>query len=279
MQLDQLKQVVEVLIFSSDIPLPADQIRQLVEETDLDTIAKAVDELNQEYRNTGRTFQITHVAGGYQLVTHENYAAWVRKLFQGRLKTKLSQAGLETLSVIAFKQPVSKPEIEAIRGVNCDGVLHTLLERKLITISGREDGPGRPLLFKTTREFLRYFGVNEISDLPRPKEIDELFKENAVQQNLLADLESPPNAPPESAAPGGAAPESVAEGAAEGSEPERENGDATASGGEPGGPSAVTGDAAPDEPGSGEPEIEGTLEPPPADPASVEASGAADAAE
>ncbi|MDM7924697.1 MAG: SMC-Scp complex subunit ScpB [bacterium] len=195
MQLEQLKQVVEVLIFASDIPLPADQIRATVEETTAEDVVRAVDELNAEYRRTDRTFQIVHVAGGYQMVTHENYTSWVRKLFAGRLKQKLSQAAMETLSVIAFRQPVGKPDIEAIRGVNCDGVIRTLLERKLITLSGRDDGPGRALLYKTTREFLRYFGVNDISDLPKPKELEELFKESGVQQNLLADLPEPGDGP------------------------------------------------------------------------------------
>ncbi len=195
MQLEQLKQVVEVLIFASDIPLPVDQIRATVEETTTADVARAVDELNVEYRRTDRTFQIVHVAGGYQMVTHENYTSWVRKLFAGRLKQKLSQAAMETLSVVAFRQPVGKPDIEAIRGVNCDGVIRTLLERKLITLSGRDDGPGRALLYKTTREFLRYFGVNDISDLPKPKELEELFKESGVQQNLLADLPEPGDGP------------------------------------------------------------------------------------
>jgi len=181
MQVELLKQVVEVLVFASDIPLPAEQIRAIVEETTADEIVRAVEELNSDYRQTGRTFQIVHIGGGYQMVTHENYAAWLKKLFQGRLKQKLSQAALETLSVIAFRQPVAKPDIEAIRGVNCDGVIRTLLERKLVTISGRADGPGKPLLLKTTQEFLRHFGVNNISDLPKPKEIEELFKENGVQ--------------------------------------------------------------------------------------------------
>ena len=181
MQVEQLKQVVEVLVFASDIPLPADQIKAIIEETAADDIVRAVEDLNNDYRRTDRTFQIVHVGGGYQMVTHENYAAWVKKLFQGRLKQKLSQAALETLSVIAFRQPVAKPDIEAIRGVNCDGVIRTLLERKLVTIAGRAEGPGKPLLLKTTREFLRHFGVNDISDLPRPKEIEELFKENGVQ--------------------------------------------------------------------------------------------------
>ncbi len=177
MDLEQLKQIVETLIFASDVPISADQIKQLVVDAPADDIQKAVDELNVEYRNSNRTFHIVHIAGGYQMVTHESYAAWVKKLFQGRIKTKLSQAAMEALSVIAFRQPVSKTEMEAIRGVNCDGVVRTLLERKLVTISGRGEGPGKPLLYKTTKEFLRYFGVNDISDLPKPRELEELFKE------------------------------------------------------------------------------------------------------
>jgi segregation and condensation protein B len=181
--LDQLKPIIETLIFASDVPIPAENIKALVEETTVEDIQKAVDQLNHEYSQTGRTFHIVHIAGGYQLVTHASYASWVKKLFQGRIKTKLSQAAMEALSVIAFRQPVSKPEIESIRGVNCDGVVHTLLDRKLITISGRGEGPGKPLLFKTTREFLRYLGINDLADLPRPREIEELFKE----QNADAD--------------------------------------------------------------------------------------------
>jgi segregation and condensation protein B len=168
---------VETLIFASDEPIPAEQIKTLVEDAAIEDIQKTVEELNTEYRNTDRTFHIVHIAGGYQLVTHESYASWVKKLFQGKIKTKLSQAAMEALSVIAFRQPVSKTEVEAIRGVNCDGVVRTLLERRLITISGRGEGPGKPLIYKTTKEFLRYFGVNDIADLPRPREIEELFKE------------------------------------------------------------------------------------------------------
>lgn len=182
MEMEQLKQVVEVLIFASDIPITVEQIRNLVEEAKSEEIQNAIEILNQEYRQTQRTFQIVRMGGGFQIVTHENFAPWVKKLFQGRLKTKLSQAALETLSVIAFRQPVSKTEIEAIRGVNCDGVIRTLLERKLITIGGRAQGPGRPLLYKTTPEFLQYFGINDISELPRPKEIEELFKEEQLQE-------------------------------------------------------------------------------------------------
>jgi segregation and condensation protein B len=183
MDLDQLKPIVETLVFASDVPLPAENIKALVEETTIEDVQKAVDQLNHDYTQTARTFHIVHIAGGFQLVTHSSYASWVKKLFQGRIKTKLSQAAMEALSVIAFRQPVSKPEIESIRGVNCDGVVRTLLERKLVTISGRGEGVGKPLLYKTTREFLQYLGINDLADLPKPREIEELFKE----QNANAD--------------------------------------------------------------------------------------------
>ena len=179
-----LKQIVEALIFASDVPLSAEQIKTSIGETTVSEVKKAVETLNIEYSQTNRAFHIIQVAGGFQIVTRETYAQWVKKLFQKRIKSKLSPAALETLSVIAFKQPVTKSTIEAIRGVNCDGVVRTLLERKLITISGRSEGPGKALLYRTTKEFLRYFGINDISDLPKPREIEELLKD---EKNLPKD--------------------------------------------------------------------------------------------
>jgi len=175
---ENLKQIVEALIFASDIPIAIEQIKVFIEETTAGQVRKVIDELNLEYKQTNRAFKIVYVAGGVQMVSRETYSQWVRKLFKKKSKGRLSQAALETLSVVAFKQPVSRSEVSGIRGVNCDGVMHTLLERRLVTISGRGEGPGRPLLFRTTKEFLRYFGVNDISDLPKPRELEELLKED-----------------------------------------------------------------------------------------------------
>lgn len=177
MALDSLRGVIEALVFASDEPIPARQIQEVIEDATPGQIRKTIESLNLEYKQSSRAFQIVEVAGGYQMVTREAYNQWLRKLFQKKIKSRLSQAALETLAVIAFKQPVSRTEVDAIRGVNSDGVVHTLLERKLITLSGRGDGPGRPLLYKTTKEFLRYFGINDISDLPKPRELEELLKE------------------------------------------------------------------------------------------------------
>jgi len=182
--IDYFERIVEALIFASDTPITIKQIKEIIEVSSDDKIRQIIDSLNLEYKKSNRSFLITNVAGGYQMVTRESYAQWIRKLFKKNIKSRLSQAALETLSVVAFKQPVTKSEVAAIRGVNCDGVIRTLLERKLITISGRSDGPGRPLLYKTTREFLQYFGINSISDLPKPREMEELLKE---EENLTED--------------------------------------------------------------------------------------------
>lgn len=180
-KLENLKYIVEALIFASDVPITIEQVRGFIEETTPGQVKKAIEDLNLEYKQSNRSFHIIHVAGGYQMVTRGNYAQWVKKLFLRRLKSRLTQAALETLSVIAFKQPVSKTDVSAIRGVNCDAVIKTLLERNLVTISGRGEGPGKPLLYKTTGEFLRYFGVNDISDLPKPRELEDLLKEDGHQ--------------------------------------------------------------------------------------------------
>jgi segregation and condensation protein B len=181
------KHVVEAIIFASDIPISAEHIRDYIDETTVSKVKKAVEELNLEYNKNNHSFYIIRVAGGYQMVTRESFSQWVKKLFLKRRKSRLSQAALETLSVVAFKQPVAKGEVAQIRGVNCDAVVRTLLERKLITISGRSTGPGRPLLYRTTKEFLRYFGVNVISDLPKPRELEELLKEEKDFQGNAAE--------------------------------------------------------------------------------------------
>ena len=183
---DNFSEIVEALIFASDVPIATSQIRGLIDNATPAQIKKAVDELNHAYQQTGRAIHIIEVAGGFQMVTRESYSPWVSKLFHKRIKSKLSQAALETLSVVAFKQPISRTEVAAIRGVNCDAVVRTLLERKLIAIKGRGEGQGRPLLFTTTREFLRYFGVNSIEDLPKPREIEEILKEDTdIPENAV----------------------------------------------------------------------------------------------
>lgn len=171
----EMKKIVEALIFASDGPISGNRINSTIEEIDANQIQVIVDELNIEYEQQQRSFQIVHVAGGYQFVTRGEFASYIRKYYKGRSKSKLSRAALEALAIIAFKQPMSRPEIDMIRGVNSDGVVKNLLERNLIQISGRSETIGRALLYSTTTEFLRYFGVNDVSELPKPKEIEELL--------------------------------------------------------------------------------------------------------
>ncbi|MDZ7361644.1 MAG: SMC-Scp complex subunit ScpB [candidate division KSB1 bacterium] len=188
METQELKRIVEALIFAADEPLSADRIAETLELQNGFDLGVLIEELNRDYHESGRAFTIRKVAGGYQIVTQQNYASWIRKLYLGRQKNRLSHAALETLALIAFKQPISRVDIAQIRGVNSDAVIGTLLERKLITISGRSETVGRPLLYSTTPEFLKYFGINDITDLPKPREIEELFSKEGMPEELLQAL-------------------------------------------------------------------------------------------
>jgi len=186
------KQIVEALIFASDVPISAKKIADFEEEFDSRKINKIVEELNSDYQKSKRAFFIINVAGGFQLNTRKDFTPWLKKLFKGRLRTRLSQASLESLAIITFKQPISRVEVDAIRGVNSGGVIKNLLERNLICIAGRSEGPGKPLLYGTTKEFLRYFGINDIADLPKPKEIEEIMgkldQEDGISESIIETL-------------------------------------------------------------------------------------------
>ncbi len=156
--------------------------RQLIE---LPLIHDAVELLNANYEETGRAFRLIEIAGGYQFSTRPEYGEYVARLFKEKSRRRLSGAALESLAIIAYKQPITKNDIENIRGVNCDEVLKSLLEKNLVTIIGRAESVGRPLLYGTTIDFLRHFGLPRIQDLPRPREIDELMKEESVRATTL----------------------------------------------------------------------------------------------
>lgn len=192
--------VVEALIFSSDDSLSAEEIIRAVKfidgediELTKDDVDSTVDILNQNYTENGNAFRILRIANGYLYATLEAFAKYVGYLSSERAKRRLSQAALETLAIIAYKQPITKPELESIRGVNSDYILTTLLEKNLITIKGRAETVGRPLLYGTTDEFLKYFGLNNLFDLPKPREIDEIMQdEDFIEQKrkiMMNDLE------------------------------------------------------------------------------------------
>ena len=175
MDREVLSRILESLIFASDSPLSLRQMESILEEVSRSEIESALETLEAGLVN--RAWLLKKVAGGYIFATRPEYAPYVKKMFAGKERSRLSRAALETLAIIAFKQPISRVEVNAIRGVNSDGVIKGLLERRFIDISGRDDGPGRALLFRTTPEFLKYFGINDIAELPRPKEIEQLLAE------------------------------------------------------------------------------------------------------
>lgn len=183
MDKDRLKRILQALLFSSDSPLTTAQIRTIFPELDKTQIDEALFEIENEYQ--AQPFFLKKVGGGFQFATQAEFAKYIEKMYDTKSSTRLSRAALETLAIIAFKQPISRVEVSAIRGVNSDGVIKSLLEKRLITMSGRDTGPGRALLFNTTNEFLQYFGINSLADLPRPKEIEELLAEGEGAQILL----------------------------------------------------------------------------------------------
>lgn len=192
--------IIEALIFAADEPLkPAEIVRAIkgIDGEDInitsDDIQNVVNELNEIYEKNGRSFKIITVAEGYMFATRPENSKYLGYLSSEKSKRRLSQAALETLAIIAYKQPITKPEIEHIRGVNSDYILNTLLEKNLIAIKGRSETVGRPLLYATTDEFLIYFGLNKITDLPKPREIDEIMQDaDFIEQKrkiMMSELE------------------------------------------------------------------------------------------
>ena len=169
------EQIIEALLFASPEPLTQKKINTIF-DADPPDLDEYTEKLKKKYQKNDNAFEILNVAGGYQIRTRSEYDFFIRRLIIKSGQFYLSQAALESLSIIAYKQPISRLDIEGIRGVDCAGVLKTLLKKSLIKISGREDSPGRPLIYKTTDNFLKSFGLNKLSDLPKLKEISELIE-------------------------------------------------------------------------------------------------------
>ena len=171
---EQLMATIEALIFASPEPMSLKQLTKLLDSEPREDVKAALDAVRARYDRPGG-LQLVEVAGGFQIVTRPELHEWVRRLFHERTTQKLSVAALETLAVIAYKQPVTAPEIAEIRGVNTSGVLATLIDRKLVKIVGRKQVVGRPFMYGTTREFLERFGLNDLSDLPKVEDMSELL--------------------------------------------------------------------------------------------------------
>jgi segregation and condensation protein B len=174
MEIEQLKQILESLLFVSETPLSAKKVASFLKDAKEDEIEQAFQSLAGEIEGLGRSFQVVGVAQGYQLVTRSEYHRYAKELYKVISKTRLSKASLEALAIIAYKQPVTRAEVEAIRGVEVTNLIQSLLEKKMIRILGRAETPGRPLLYGTTHEFLIHFGLKDLSDLPKVSEIQEL---------------------------------------------------------------------------------------------------------
>jgi segregation and condensation protein B len=173
MERDQLKSVLESLLFASEGPLTVVRFAEVLEGVERKEIAAVLADMQTEYDAAARGFRLTEVAGGFQLRTARENADWVKKLYRDR-SARMSRATLETLAIIAYKQPITRAEMEAIRGVDVDGVVATLLDRRLIRIVARKDVPGRPFLYGTTPEFLQLFNLKDLSQLPTLKEMEEM---------------------------------------------------------------------------------------------------------
>jgi segregation and condensation protein B len=183
-----LQAALEALLFSSDQPLP---LSLLAESLDVpaDEVADSVRTLGESYAARGAGVELREIAGGWMMVTTAAQSEWVARMLRGKKRMRLSRAALETMAIIAYKQPVTKGEVEAIRGVDSSAVLATLLERTLVTIRGRSKVVGRPLLYGTTPEFLDYFGLRDLSELPRPEELRALVAAREPEQLDMMELE------------------------------------------------------------------------------------------
>ncbi len=174
MERSEQRRILEALVLSSPEPVPAGRLASAVPEATPSVVQELVRELNDEYQTQERGFEIEHVAGGYQMRTCADLVEYVRAL-QPRRAVRLSRASLETLAVIAYKQPVTRAEIEHIRGVDAGAVLRSLLERNLVRVAGHREIPGRPMLYATSKRFLEVFGLASLEDLPTLRELDELL--------------------------------------------------------------------------------------------------------
>lgn len=185
---DQLASIVEALILASPEPLPAKRMVQLLESATPSKITEAIATLNNRYMETGSSFRIREIAGGYQYHILPDYIGYVEELFTRRRKMRLTRAALETVAIIAYKQPVTKTEIEHIRGVASDGVLQNMMEKNMITIVGRASTVGKPLQYGTTDEFLKFFGLSSLDALPKMSEIEEMLAAAQAQDQTELDL-------------------------------------------------------------------------------------------
>ena len=179
MEREELKSIVENVLLAADQPINAGELCKIfLDGTDKDQLQSILDELKEEY--SSRNLQVTEVADGYQLCTRHEYNDYIRKFLKLDRSTRLSQPSLDTLSIIAYKQPLTRQDVDEIRGVDSSGVIKTLLEKKVIGPAGRKKVPGRPIMYRTTQKFLEYFGLKDLSDLPTLEDLREVLEGDEV---------------------------------------------------------------------------------------------------
>ena len=187
MQKKEINKIVEALLFASPEPLTQAQLNSIIEpdlvDPELTKLENIIEDLQEKYGKNDNAFTIVQVASGYQIVSRSEYEIFIRRLLKKSGRLALTNASLETLAIIAYRQPVNRFEIESIRGVDSSGVLKTLLSKNLIKIKGRDLGPGRPLLYNTTEKYLEYFGLVNLSEMPKLSELAELEKSDQSQDN------------------------------------------------------------------------------------------------
>lgn len=185
----RLSSVIESLIFASPEPISWEKLAAIIkeseEELDLDqpVIERFVEQLNSRYEENDFAFRIERTGGGYTFVTQPRYHPWLSIFQHENAYRRLSQSAIETLAIVAYRQPITKPEVDQIRGVDSGYILRQLLEKMLVKVAGRADSPGKPLLYKTTTHFLKHFGINSVDELPKPREIDEILKDDDMAEH------------------------------------------------------------------------------------------------
>jgi segregation and condensation protein B len=181
-QPDDLTAILEALIFAAEEPLTLEDLRDLFPDQEEESLDRALQEIERSYAAAERGLKISRVAGGFTMTTKPEHGSWVRALFRSRNRRRLSRAALETLAIVAYRQPITTPEIQVFRGTDPSGVLQNLLDKKLVRVLGRKKVVGKPIVYGTTREFLAHFGLNSLEDLPTPEEFGELASVGGLQQ-------------------------------------------------------------------------------------------------
>lgn len=194
------RQVIEALIFASSKPLTAAEIRKVTKVLSVAQIEKIIAEIREDYRQQNRAFELVEIAGGYELSTKKEFASWILKIELQRKARQATQSALETLAILAYKQPLTRAEIEVLRGVDASGVLNTLMEKGFIKITGKKEVPGRPFLYGTTEKFLEHFGLKALGDLPSIAEIQQMV-ESSVKKDQLIGTTKIIDVPPEANTP------------------------------------------------------------------------------